>query len=256
MGIRRQRCRCIARQVFESQTAGGMLVKRIQCQVLPIRGKRELLKINHRFEAANHSAVSGVPVELIKRGACWGAIDKHTILRGREFGSAEICWRGRDVACQQQGFTDLSHSFPVHTLREEILVLGKQQVIRNRYSTTLGSQQQCRISTIEGLSVDFRSWIVTGQACASQIYKMLAVRQKLNPHLAGFARKQRRRRGDSSISGGDAENRTIHCSGKENGAVQSPSTLCNFRYAVDHLRDSTRPLNLLQFGPRPKADEL
>src|SRR5438876_10081586 len=88
-----------------------MLVKRIQCQVLPIRGKRELLKIDYRFEAANHSAVSGVPVELIKRGACCTAIDKHAILRGREFGSAEICRRGRDVGCQQQRFTDLRAAF-------------------------------------------------------------------------------------------------------------------------------------------------
>src|SRR2546429_6613200 len=47
---------------------------------LPIRGKRELLKIDYRFEAANHSAVSGVPVELIKRGACCTAIrsEEHT----------------------------------------------------------------------------------------------------------------------------------------------------------------------------------
>src|SRR6185437_15993654 len=88
-------------------------------------GMRELLKIDHRFEAANHSAVSGVPVGLIKRGACCSAIDKHTILRGCEFGSAKICRRGRDVGCQQQRFTDLSHSFPVDALREEILVLGE-----------------------------------------------------------------------------------------------------------------------------------
>src|SRR5215470_11282093 len=134
-----------------------MLVERIQCQVLRIRGKRELLKIDHRFETANHTAVSGVPVEVIKRGSCCGAINKDTILRSGKFGSAEISRRGRYVVGEQQRFADLSHSFPVHALREEILVLREQQVIRHCNGTTLSSQKQCGSPPIEGLNVDFRT---------------------------------------------------------------------------------------------------
>ena len=114
-----------------------MLVERVQCQVFPIRRKRKLLKVDHGFEAANHRAVAGVPVELIERGACCGAIDQHSVLRRAEFGSAQISRGSRNVAGQQQRVTAPSQSFPVHALREKRLASGEQQVVGHRYSTTL-----------------------------------------------------------------------------------------------------------------------
>src|SRR6516162_9135327 len=68
---------------------------------------------------------------------------------------------------------------------------------------------------------------------------MPAFREKLNPHLADLSRKQRGHRRDSPFSGRNAENGTIHRSGKEYCAVGSPSTLGNFRDVIDHLRHST-----------------
>ena len=52
MRIGRQRGRCIRRQIDQPQTAGSMLVERVQRQVLSIRRKRELLKVDYRIEAA------------------------------------------------------------------------------------------------------------------------------------------------------------------------------------------------------------
>src|SRR6185369_1105115 len=64
--ICRQRSRGITRQVDQPQTPGSMLMERVQCQVLSIRRKRELLKIDYRIEAADHTAISSIPVELIE----------------------------------------------------------------------------------------------------------------------------------------------------------------------------------------------
>lgn len=82
-----RRVRC---QINQPQTPAGVLVERVQSQVLSIWRKRELLKIEDRVDAVSHRAISRVPVELIKGRALCSAIDQRSVLRRSEFGGAEI----------------------------------------------------------------------------------------------------------------------------------------------------------------------
>ena len=67
MRIDREWGGCIRRQINQPQTAGSVLVERVQRQVFYIRRKRELLKIDNRVEGSSHGAVACIPVELIER---------------------------------------------------------------------------------------------------------------------------------------------------------------------------------------------
>src|SRR5208283_539955 len=109
---------------------------------------------------------------------------------------------------------------------------------------------------IERLRVDFRSGIVTSQTCSSQIDKVLAIGQELDPHLADLSRKQGSHRRSVPAGGRNAQDRTVHCLGKEDRPIRSPGALCCFWNAADHLGDSTRSPKLLQLAPRPETDEL
>src|SRR5215469_2667082 len=153
-------------------------------------------------------------------------------------------------------FTDLSQSFPIHALREKILILCEQQVIGHCYGTTLACHQHRRSSAVQGLSVDFGPRIAARQGCARQIHEVLAVRQKLNPHVAGLSGKEGGHRLSSAAVFRHSEDRTVHCLGEQDRPIGTPSSLRNFWSAADHFWDCARWPNLLQLGTRPEADKL
>ena len=64
--IERQRRRRVGRNIDQPQTARRMLTERIERQALRIGGKRELLIVDDRIEAADGRAVSRIPLQQIE----------------------------------------------------------------------------------------------------------------------------------------------------------------------------------------------